>query len=485
MDLATHVIGNRLQTLAPTAAPAVPAPAPLPVAPVSVAPTPAPVVDEWVVQLPVIPPVATPVVPAPVPTPAPVAPAPQPAPAPVAPPKVYAPQKGRTPSPKAAFDKLDKNDSGKLSRAEMKRADSGVKKFDRNGDKAVSEREFKMGQLKQTSFAGLDRNRDGVLKGQEIERIVTPAGSPYDFNRDAKVTKQEFLKGREQDERATRPGEAKRKEQATNRHKRTNAIFKLADENRDGVLKGAERKKFKAYDTNGNGATSRKEFGRGQAADRDCAEKGLRLEGKTSENVAKRLRQDRLGKKLSVPKPAPYIDPAVVAKLLGSPIENVKRSLPAIVKALRDAGITDKASLIAAIATIRTEVGSFMPIHEYGGPGYWANYNGRSDLGNRPGTNDGVTYHGRGFIQLTGRANYGTYGRAIGENLVKNPNKALQPKVAAKVLVEYFKGRGIPQEAREGDWLSVRKAVNGGTNGWDTFRWAVGQLKSNKSWFKK
>jgi predicted chitinase/Ca2+-binding EF-hand superfamily protein len=482
LDLTTHVIGNRLQTLAQPAAPAVPAPAP---APMTVAPAPAPVVDEWVVQLPLTPPVAIPVAPAPVPTPVPVAPAPQPAPAPVAPPKVYAPRKGRTASPKAAFDKLDKNDSGQLSRAELTHADAGVKKFDRNGDKAVSEREFKMGRFKQASFAGLDRDRDGVLKGQEIAQIVSPAGSPYDFNGDAQVTKKEFLKGREQDERATRPGPAKREEQAAKRQKRTNAIFKLADENRDGVLKGAERRMFKAYDANGNGVTSRKEFGRGQAADRERAEKGLRLEGKTSESVAKRLRQDRLGEKKAVPKPAPFIDPTVVAKLLGSPVENVKRSLPAVVKALREAGITDKASLIAAIATIRTEVGSFMPIHEYGGPSYWANYNGRSDLGNRPGTNDGVVYHGRGFIQLTGRANYGTYGRAIGENLVKNPNKALQPRVAAKVLVEYFKGRGIPQEAREGDWLTVRKAVNGGTNGWDTFRWAVGQLKNNQSWFKK
>ncbi|MFN3429025.1 MAG: hypothetical protein ACK46X_03610, partial [Candidatus Sericytochromatia bacterium] len=182
MDLTTHVIGNRLQSLSQPTAPAVAAPAP---APLPVAPAPAPVVDEWVIQLPLTPPVATPVVPAPVPAPTPVAPTPQPAPTPVAPPKVYAPQKGRTSSPKAAFDKLDQNDSGKLSRAELKRADAGVKTFDRDGDKAVSEREFKMGQLKRTSFAGLDRNRDGVLKGQEIEAIVTPAGSPYDFNQDA------------------------------------------------------------------------------------------------------------------------------------------------------------------------------------------------------------------------------------------------------------------------------------------------------------
>lgn len=179
------------------------------------------------------------------------------------------------------------------------------------------------------------------------------------------------------------------------------------------------------------------------------------------------------------------LDAAKIAALLGSPVENVRKSLPGITKALTDAGIRDKKSFIAMLATIRTEAGGFLPIHEYGGASYWAQYNGRSDLGNRPGTNDGVVYHGRGFVQLTGRSNYGTYGRAIGVDLVKHPNRALQPGVAAKLLVAYFQGRGIDDRARAGDWGGVRTGVNGGYNGWDTFIGAVQKLQGSSSWFRR
>ncbi|MFN3428994.1 MAG: peptidoglycan-binding protein [Candidatus Sericytochromatia bacterium] len=184
------------------------------------------------------------------------------------------------------------------------------------------------------------------------------------------------------------------------------------------------------------------------------------------------------------PKQAPQIQVAEVAALLGAPAESFKRNWPFLARALAEAGLTDRASVIAALATIHVETSSFEPIHEYGGPSYWARYNGRADLGNRPGTDDGVVYHGRGYIQLTGRANYQTYGEALDLDLVGNPDLALRPDVAARVLVTYFKSRGIPAKARAGDWLGVRRAVNGGTNGYERFSAAVEKLRAHPELFK-
>lgn len=184
-----------------------------------------------------------------------------------------------------------------------------------------------------------------------------------------------------------------------------------------------------------------------------------------------------------VPEGAPAIQAVAVADLLNAPEETFKRNWPYLARALKQAGMSDRATVIAVLATIHVETSDFEPIDEYGGPSYWAQYNGRTDLGNRPGTDDGVTYHGRGYIQLTGRANYIEYGRQLGIDLVNHPDLALRPDVAAKVLVAYFKDHGIAQLAQRGDWLGVRKAVNGGTTGWTAFSGAVTALQQHPELF--
>ena len=154
-----------------------------------------------------------------------------------------------------------------------------------------------------------------------------------------------------------------------------------------------------------------------------------------------------------------------------------RRTWPTIDQALRSAGLHGRGVRIAAIATVVTEVGSrFLPINEYGGRAYFSQmYDGRSDLGNtRPG--DGARFHGRGYIQLTGRANYRSYGRRIGVDLVRRPAMALRPAVGARVLADYFKQRGVGAAARHGDWREVRLKVNGGLNGWQRYRSVVSSL---------
>lgn len=58
---------------------------------------------------------------------------------------------------------------------------------------------------------------------------------------------------------------------------------------------------------------------------------------------------------------------------------------------------------------------------------------------NQPG--DGYKYRGRGFNQLTGKANYDAIGKKIGVDLVKNPDKLDEIDVATKALIQYFASR--------------------------------------------
>ena len=163
------------------------------------------------------------------------------------------------------------------------------------------------------------------------------------------------------------------------------------------------------------------------------------------------------------------LDAARIAAVIGCPVKNVRTNWPPLLEALSSYGIDTLPCQVATLATVGTEVSSFAPINEFGGKAYFKRmYEGRDDLGNvRPG--DGVRYHGRGYIQLTGRANYRTYGEKLGVPLEKKPDLALQPDVAAKVLAAYVADHGIAKLAAAGDWEGVRRAVNGGLNGWDRF----------------
>jgi predicted chitinase len=64
-------------------------------------------------------------------------------------------------------------------------------------------------------------------------------------------------------------------------------------------------------------------------------------------------------------------------------------------------------------------------------------------LGNtEPG--DGWKFHGRGYVQLTGRANYERIGKEIGLDLVNHPELAANREIAAKIAVHYWESRVVP-----------------------------------------
>jgi predicted chitinase len=94
-------------------------------------------------------------------------------------------------------------------------------------------------------------------------------------------------------------------------------------------------------------------------------------------------------------------------------------------------------------------------------------YGGRKDLGNTV-KGDGYKFRGRGFIQLTGRANYAAASKALGINLVDNPDLATDPAIAARIATWFHqKNKKLVNASRGGDIRTARKLVNGGLNGID------------------
>lgn len=129
--------------------------------------------------------------------------------------------------------------------------------------------------------------------------------------------------------------------------------------------------------------------------------------------------------------------------------------------------VTHRAYLLA---TAKHETADTMrPIVEYGGRKYFDKYDtGKlaTALGNTPAADgDGYLYRGRGYVQVTGRANYGKAGLALGLDLLRHPDMALHPTVASQILVRgcsegWFTGKKLG-EYLPGDYRNARRVVNG------------------------
>jgi len=170
-----------------------------------------------------------------------------------------------------------------------------------------------------------------------------------------------------------------------------------------------------------------------------------------------------------------------------TPLRNIDANLPFVVGALKDAGLTDKPMVLMALATIRAETEGFQPVSEAESRYNTSPdavpfdlYDHRRDLGNQ-GPPDGKRFRGRGFVQLTGRDNYRRHGAAIGlgDLLLRRPEKANDPEIAAKLLASFLasKERPIKEALLDGDMLAARRLVNGGSHGLDRFSeaYAAGQ----------
>jgi len=193
----------------------------------------------------------------------------------------------------------------------------------------------------------------------------------------------------------------------------------------------------------------------------------------------------------------------------------IRKYLSFILKELQDRNLGDLDMLLMSLATIRAETSSFDPIREGVYGGHWERdkwipgnttmmkeaepkdplhpkdtkipvshaFDRYDDMKKRLGNNvlhkdsagtywyDGESYSGRGFCQVTGRDNYERIGRQIGVNLVDEPNKALDPAIAAKILAQYLKNNevDIRDALKWGNLPLARRKVNGGSNGLPEF----------------
>jgi putative chitinase len=94
-------------------------------------------------------------------------------------------------------------------------------------------------------------------------------------------------------------------------------------------------------------------------------------------------------------------------------------------------------------------------------------YASRMDNGNEA-SGDGFKFRGRGYIQLTGRANYTAFGKAINEDIANNPD-VVSGKYALLSAAWFWSKNGLNNLADGGSTdtvvTTITKRVNGGTIG--------------------
>src|SRR6185369_17838528 len=124
-------------------------------------------------------------------------------------------------------------------------------------------------------------------------------------------------------------------------------------------------------------------------------------------------------------------------------------------------GLTDVRWLAYMLATTFWETARTMqPIEEYG--------HGAGHPYGIPDPETGQTYYGRGYVQLTWKANYQKMQDLLGVGMVDDASLALNPDVAAEVMFKgmeegLFTGVGLPKYFKPStdDPVNARRIING------------------------
>ena len=130
-----------------------------------------------------------------------------------------------------------------------------------------------------------------------------------------------------------------------------------------------------------------------------------------------------------------------------------------------DPELHDLRQIAYLLATVKHECAdTWQPITEFASG---SAYEGRMDLGNIfPG--DGPRFKGRGYVQITGRANYRKFGNRFEVDLIENPSLALEPPISYKIAsvgmrFGLFTGKELDDYIHKDhcDYRNARRIING------------------------
>ncbi|SCZ75913.1 MULTISPECIES: glycoside hydrolase family 19 protein [unclassified Pseudomonas] len=145
--------------------------------------------------------------------------------------------------------------------------------------------------------------------------------------------------------------------------------------------------------------------------------------------------------------------------------------VPALNAAMSKYAIITRLRVAAFLAQIGHESGQLLYVRELGSNQYLSKYDTGTlakRLGNTPEADgDGQKYRGRGLIQITGRANYEACSEALFSDarLLNTPELLETPVYAALSAGWFWQRAGLNSLADKGDFLTITKRINGGTNG--------------------
>ena len=169
--------------------------------------------------------------------------------------------------------------------------------------------------------------------------------------------------------------------------------------------------------------------------------------------------------------PAAQAAPMKVLPKVGNEVvllSNNPESEAVLHNAAKAAGLKGS-ELAQFMAQTRHESWDFSKMKEVGNTKKFAKYERPSmakKLGNKR-KGDGELFKGRGFIQLTGRDNYTRASEQLfgDDRLVKKPELAGRPDIAAKIALWYWKNQVKPNVSNFNDTKEVTRAINPGLSG--------------------